>query len=357
MTGWDWKAKRSKWVAYDFDALVGHSDKHSNKLTNEQLDEVRSAAQALDWVTVRKSTSGSGLHLYVYIESEQDVKTHTEHSALARAILGKMSALTGFSFESKVDICGGNMWVWHRKMRGTSGLQLVKRGRALTDEEIPVNWRDHVKVVSGSRKKLAPRDLESIGKLDPFDELAGQHLRVQLDASHKKLIQYLQDNGLQWEWDQDNHMLITHTLSLKKAHADLELRGYYETSSRGSSVVNCFAFPMRRGAWIVRRYSQGVAEHPCWTQDGSGWTTVYLNRDSDLRSVCLAHGGIEDPSGGFVFREAELASQAALYLGVDLRIAPALRARKAKLKQHKDGRLIVEIDRDPETVVSMLRAS
>mgnify|MGYP001619210480 FL=1 len=30
MTGWDWNNKLSRWFAFDFDSLVGHSDKHKN---------------------------------------------------------------------------------------------------------------------------------------------------------------------------------------------------------------------------------------------------------------------------------------------------------------------------------------
>lgn len=346
MTGWDWKAKRSRWVAYDFDAIVGHSDRHSAKITDAEMEEVKNAAKNIPWVTIRKSTSGSGLHLYVFIDSDIEVVNHTEHAALARAILGKMSAITGFNFDSKVDICGGNMWVWHRKMKGTDGLSLIKQGVTLT--EIPSNWKDHVKVINRKRRKVAPQVIDAMGKLDVFEELAGQHPRVPLDDKHKELLKWLQDNGKQWEWDQDNHMLITHTLSLEEAQSSLNLRGYFKTSSTGSSEINCFCFPMRKGAWSVRRYTPGVSEHPCWSQDGSGWTRAYINREPDLATICLAFGAVEDPSGGFVFREAEMAQQAALHLGVDIKIGSALRSREAKLKEHKDGRLVVEIERKNE---------
>lgn len=346
MTGWDWVAKRSRWVAYDFDAIVGHSDRHTAKITDAEMEEVKQAAHNIPWVTIRKSTSGSGLHLYVFINSDEEVATHTEHAALARAILGRMSAITGYNFDSKVDICGGNMWVWHRKMKGTDGLTLVKTGEPLT--VLPANWRDHVKVISRKRRKVAPQNIEDVGKVDEFDELTGQHPKVTLDETHKKLLAYLQDNNLSWEWDQDNHMLITHTLHLEKAHADLNLKGFFKTSSSGSSEINCFCFPMRKGSWSVRRYTPGVSEHPSWSQDGGGWTRTYINREPDLRTICLAFGAIENTTGGFVFREAEVAQQAALYLGIDVKIAAALLGRRATLKEHKDGRLIVEVERRPE---------
>ena len=98
MTGWNWQKRVSQWVAFDFDAIVGHSENHTAKLTDEQMTAVIEAAQSIPWVTVRKSTSGSGIHLYVFID---DVPTnnHNEHAALGRAILAQMAALTGFDFE------------------------------------------------------------------------------------------------------------------------------------------------------------------------------------------------------------------------------------------------------------------
>jgi len=347
MTGWDWQNRCSKWVAFDFDAIVGHSDKHCKKLTNEELEQVKEEASNIDWVTVRRSTSGKGLHLYVFLD-DVDTKNHHEHAALARSILGKMSALTGFNFVSKVDSCGGNMWVWHRKMAGTNGLQIIKQGAVLDD--IPANWKDHIKVVTGNRRKNLPQSIEESGRADIFEELAGQFPKVQLDSEHRKVINFLKEENPIWWWDQDQNMLVTHTWALKKAHNDLNLKGYFNTTSTGSNLneQNCFCFPLRRGAWTVRRFTPGVQEHDSWTQDRAGWTHCYLNRDPDLITAARAFGGLEDPTGGFIFREAEIAIKAAQLLGVNVNVAPALMGRKTKLKQHKDGRLIVEVTHDPQ---------
>ena len=345
MTGWDWKNKVSRWVAYDFDAIVGHSTKHLAKLTEEELDSVRKAACDIPWVSIRRSTSGKGLHLYVFLDPVPTAN-HNEHAALSRAILGQMAALTGFDFHSKVDVCGGNMWVWHRKMRGTNGLQLIKKGDILDD--IPPNWRDHVKVIKGTRRKNLPQDIEDKGYGDVFEELTAQRPHTPLDNDHKALINFLKDNDALWWWDSDHHMLITHTYHLQEAYDELQLKGYFQTGSKGDNLneQNCFAFPLRKGAWAVRRYTPGVREHESWEQDGAGWTRCYLNRRPDLGTACRAYGGVEDPKGGFIFREAEVAIKAAELLGVHISIDPALMLRKAKLKQHKSGKLIVEIDRE-----------
>jgi hypothetical protein len=346
MTGWNWQEKVSKWVAFDFDALIGHSEKTKKKLTEDQLQAVKEAACQIPWVTVRKSTSGTGLHLYVFLD-DVPTENHNEHAALGRAILGTMSALTTFDFQNHVDICGGNMWVWHRKMRGTNGLTLIKQGETFYD--IPKNWKDHVKVVSGQRRKNLPQNIDKIGLTDTFEELAGQYPKIPLDDEHKRLIDYLSKENFLWWWDQDHHALVTHTICLKRAHEALSLKGIFDTNSPASNLneQNCFGFPLRKGAWAIRRFTPGVQEHACWEQDGAGWTRCYLNRAPTFASACRSFDGIEDPSGGFIFRDAESAIQAAQCLGVHLNIGTPQRGRETKLNLHKDGRLIAEIEYKP----------
>lgn len=353
MTGWDWKNRCSRWVAFDFDAIVGHSDKHSKKLTNDELEHIRNVTREIDWVTIRKSTSGTGLHLYVYLE-DVETQNHHEHAALARAILGKLSALVGHDFNSQVDICGGNMWVWHRKMVNTDGLTLLKKGTVLTD--IPANWQDHIKVVNGRRRKNLPQFIdESIS--DIFEELCGQRTKIPLDEDHKKLITFLRDSNALWWWDQDHHMLVTHTAWLKKAHEDLGLKGIFETNSDATNLheQNCFCFPMRNGAWGIRRYTIGVTEHQSWEQDGAGWTRCYFNRRPDLRTAALAMGALEDTHGGFLFREAEVAAQTANLLGADVKYDKAFASRETRLKEHKDGRLVVSVERKEQDRADEMR--
>ena len=347
MTGWDWKNKKSLWVAFDFDAISGHSDKHTSKLSPQQLQEVQDTAVKIPWVTVRKSTGGMGLHLYVFLEPV-DTENHNEHAALARAILGKMSAATGFDFSAKVDICGGNMWCWHRKMNGTDGLSLIKTGGKL--DTVPVNWKDHVKVVSGKKRRATPKQIEDAAAGSEserlFEELCGQRTLVTLDEDHKRLIKWLEDSGAQAWWDQDHGMLVCHTFDLGKAHEELNMRGVFRTEAKGTEHGvdhNCFCHPLRRGAWAVRRFTPGVREDETWIQDGAGWTTAYLNREPDLKTAARAYEGLEDTNGEFNFRTAEQAIKAAALLGADVNVAQWAIMRPAKLKQHKDGRLVVMV--------------
>lgn len=352
MTGWDWRNRLSRWVAFDFDAIVGHSEKHSKKLSEAELAAIQNCLMNMSTVTIRKSTGGKGLHLYVFLEPTH-TDNHNEHAAVARAVLSQLSGLAGFDFLSKVDICGGNMWVWHRKLAGTDGLTILKQGTQLAQP--PSNWRDYTKVVSGRRLKNLPRfieeqvathhDIESL-----FEELTGQRVRVQPDEEHKRVMNWIFENygSCSW-WDAEHHMLVTHTIALKEAHSELVLRGKFDTNATGrerGSDYNCYAFPLARGAWAVRRYTLGVAEHAFWEQDGAGWTRCTFNRDPDLGGASRINGGIERQEGGYWFSTAEEAQKAALLLGANLELPNWILGKPASIKQHKSGRLLVEIEKD-----------
>lgn len=346
MTGWDWKNRVSKWVAFDFDSITGHSANHAATLTEAQLEEVKHAAMAIPWVTVRKSTGGRGLHLYVFVDNVPTAN-HTEHAALARSILGLMSALAGYDFSDSVDACGGNIWVWARKMIGTDGLTLVKQGETLVD--VPINWRDHIKVtVSRGKRRNLPQFVPD-QEAESFDELAGQRARVPLDDMHKKLIDYLRTTESVWWWSADYHMLVCGTASLKAAYTKLHMRGVFDTIATGKDgEQNCFLFPMSDGAWVVRRYTKGISEAANWDQDKNGYTRCFLNMNPDLIMAARVFGGIEQEKGGFNFRKAVEAIEAAKALGVDLKLPDWAAHRKTTMKVHKDGRLIVKIARESE---------
>lgn len=354
MTGWDWKNKVSRWVAFDFDAIIGHSDAHSKKLSDTQLHEIQRVVTEIPFVTLRKSTSGKGLHLYVFLD-EVPTDNHNEHSALARSILSMLSGLTSFDFANKVDVCGGNMWVWHRKMyadfkgnvRG-DGLQLLKTGEQL--RQVPANWRDHLNVVTHKTRKSVPNFVYDLDSNDPdklFAELTGQRNHVNLDQDHKKLIDWLSTNNCVWWWDQDHHMLVTHTYHLKEAHTALKFRGRYETIASGSDRGfdhNCFAFPLRNGAWAVRRFSQGTKEADTWEQDGNRWTRCFYNREPDLHTLARLNDGIELEKGGYSFRHADSVMKVLCDLGIPFSIPSFLASRKASIKPlNKENKLVVTI--------------
>lgn len=339
-TGWDWYHRVSKYVAFDFDSLTNHKE----GLTEDELNAIKQLAFDLPFVTVRKSTSGRGIHLYVYLNNVSTMN-HNEHAALARSILSKMSSLTGFDFNTKVDTCGGNMWIWHRKMAGTDGLTILKQGYTLDD--IPTNWQDHLTVISRKRHKIITKGSNSI-ESNEMEELANNRIYAPLDEIHLKIIKALEDAGGS-TWDSDHSMLTTHTTTLALVHEQLGLRGVFRTISNTEpgSDWNVFMFPNTNGSWVVRRFTKHCSEAPTWDVDVSGWTRCYYNRDATLTIACKAEGGIERERGGFLFREASVALDALRIIGSIITIPNALMGRETILKERQDGKVIIKIKREP----------
>jgi len=331
MTGWNWAEKRSIFVAFDFDSIVGHSQ----GLSLNELEEIKERASMIPWVTVRKSTSGSGIHLYVFLDFHEPVVNHTEHAALARAILNKMSSEAGFNFSAKVDVCGGVMWSWARKMEGTDGLTIIKQGEKLS--EIPANWQKQVPVIQKKTTRVILNNED--------DYFLSERRHIPLDETHKKIIKAL-DNTMSW-WDADRNLLVTHTATLKQIHEELGLKGIFNTISETEPGVdhNCFCVPLSNGAFVVYRF-QNVEEHETWFRDSRGVCYTYLNREPTLRILAKKYHGVEREKGGFIFDDAKTAIMVLEPLGVTFDLPEALLTRQTIVQEHKDGRLIVKIQRD-----------
>lgn len=338
MTGWDWYNRQSIYFAFDFDSIVGHRA----GLTAIELQEVRDVAVKIPWVTVRKSTSGHGFHFYIDLEEPFPTMNHTEHAAVARAILSKMTSETGYAFDAKVDVCGHNMWIWHEKMKDTDGLTVVKQGVAFPPSRIPSNWREHIDVVSGKRLKITPRRADGM----MVKELSSKKTLVGLDEMHLKIIAGLEDTGSYW--DADNHLLVTHTYGLKRVHTELGLKGIFDTNATGKEMpndINCFCFPLPAGALAVYRFQPGIQEHKSWQQDGRGWTCCYFNRHPDLETISRSYDAVENEKGWFIFGQSSVAAEALVNIGVTLGVP--MQERKTSVREHPDGqRLILKVQRD-----------
>lgn len=285
---------------------------------------------------------------------------HTEHAALARCVLGMMSSETGFDFASQIDCCGGNLWIWHRKMsQDNEGLKLLKAAeKKLSLSDLPPNWRDHIEVVTRRRAKVRVCTELKDEHLDPFEALTSARRVVQLDDTHRAIIDELSQSGFSTIWVPDHHLCQTHTKALEKLTEEKNLQGKYQyqyqyqgifkTNSKGNNpgTPNCFMFPLDKGDWRVYRFSPGVQEAETWSQDKEGWTNCYFNCKPNLATAAKAMGGIEDPDhGGFMFNKVAQAKKAAEALGQKIDVKNY--NRKARLKAHKDGRLVMQILKNP----------
>jgi hypothetical protein len=347
MTGWNWKTRQSIFVGFDVDSITGHAA--GVGISDKDLAAVKEAVQTLPYVETRRSTGGRGLHLYVHLDAIPTAN-HTEHAALARCILGKMSADCNFDFTGQVDACGGILWVYHVKAgAAANGLEIIKAAeKSLGVTDLPSNWRDHIAVVTRQRTRIK---IDGISDSDPFEELSSSRHRVPLDSVHKAIIDELSRSGFSTVWVPEHHLLQTHT----KALAELSVNnGCFKTLSEGRNpgTCNCFAYPLENGAWRVYRFSPGTNEADTWTQDGNGWTNCCFNQAPDLRLAATAAGGVEAPNnGGFVFTNAEDAIKTVAMLGQELVIPDGFQQCETRLKAQKDGRVILSITKDKDEAV------
>ena len=250
-TGWHWRNKVSLWVGFDFDAITGHA-KGRNTLTDEKLAEVQRAAEDLPYIEVRRSTGGKGIHLYVLLDSIPTAN-HTEHAALAKLILTKMGADTGFNFPDAIDCYGHIMWFWAANMPPNAYRLLSPSTRVLTTDDLPD--------LPPTRERT-PDTGDQTGGIN-WDRLCDPVPPIREGTGHRRIIDQL---GAHCTWDADHKCYRTHTARL----AQVEHHGEFDTVSEGTdpATPNCYMFPRPNGAFLVRRFGN-PAETDGW-EDGNG---------------------------------------------------------------------------------------
>ena len=327
MTGWDWKNKKSLWIGFDFDSIISHKE----GLSGEELDDIKRRLGTIPFVSLYSSTGGIGLHIYIMLNLQEVVKTHTEHAALARALLAKCSGLSGLNLEARIDALGGNMWVWHRNATKES-YKLIKQGSILSD--CPTGWREYLNIVTR-------RTLQVTGE----SEIVAARYTEKLSDQHLKVLRWFESSNSYWQYRDEKQMLVCHTFDLKRCHKALNLVGIFETLSTGKDQghdQNCYAFPCTDGAWIIRRHTRGVTEHSSWFKDTGGWTTSYYNRRPNFKISAKSIGGIETDKG-FNFDSRGHAAESLRNLNIDLKIPLGMNNRPTSIEQMKDGKLKITI--------------
>lgn len=357
MTGWNWKQKKSLWIAFDYDSITGHAQ--GVGISDEALEQVKQAACDIPWIQVRRSTGGSGLHLYAYFDYDAapDAENHNVHAAVGRAVLGLMQKSTNFDFAANLDVYGGNMWVWSRKVSPENrGLAIIKDMQDYCPA-LPDNWRDHLDVVTGKRSKIRVFGIPD-GDWDAFEQQASARNKTNIDEKHREIESRIIDAGYTIQWVADHNCWQTHTRAFKDimdAHPG-EYKGLYETLSEGKDrgKPNCFAFPLPDGALKISRFGRGAKEHELWAQSPNEWTTVYFNMVPTLREAALTMGAaeqVEARDAGWVFNNFQDAQKAVELLGTRIPIDPTwsdlflTEDRQFVIKTTTDDALIVEFEK------------
>jgi hypothetical protein len=309
---------------YDLDAVFGHG----KGLSDHRLKQIQAAVEPLDYVEIRRSTRGKGIHLY--IRGKIDLANHTEHAAVGRALLGKLCLGAGLDFAHDVDVCGGNMWfVSRRATAENQGFELLKPAtRTLSTEEIPANWRDHLDVVNRKRARVA---------LSNDDQAAELATTTVADQTHKRILAELQQTGYALLYVPDYACWHCHTKALEIVHKKLGLKGYYETVSDGSdpATPNCYIFLRPDGMLYVVRFNCHT-EHSSWARTENGDAACLYNRPVDLKTACTIVSGVWTGAGCTCHTLAQAAQLAALF-GFDL---PQLQNERPITFKHMDSHTI-----------------
>ncbi len=362
MTGWNWKKKKSFWVAFDFDAITNHAA--GVGVSDESLNSVKVAASKIPWVQVRRSTGGSGLHLYTFFDPENapETENHNVHAALARTVLGLMEREAGFDFRANMDVLGGNMWIWSRGINNENrGLSIIKDYEDFCPR-LPDNWRENLDVVTGVSAKVRFKGV-SDNDYDSFESQASARIKIEIDDTHKLIEERIHSLGYSIVWIPDHHCWQTHSKALQDLMDEYpeDYLGVFKTLSSGSDKgkPNCFIFPINNGGLRVTRFGKGSREHETWNQDNTDWTWTYFNRSPSLMEASAIFGGAEDPDGkGWVFNNFEDVQQTCRALGDELPLDESwievfgeAESRNIVLRANKQDQLVIEIDRKKDDKV------
>lgn len=275
-SGWDYIKQVAYAVGFDFDHIIDHA---KAGLTSEELAAVFDAVTRLSYVEIRRSTSGSGYHIWVWFPSNDlpKVTSRPEMKALARAVLAKMSFDTGHDFAADVDHLGDILWVCARRASPENrGLTLIKAAD-YPMADWPHDFLDHLEVVSRKRKRTRIKGTDP-EESDAIEQANRDRPRVPLDATHRTLIKEHEASGFYCYWSTDHHCLVGHTKAMEEIKATLKLPGIFATVSEGTNpaIPNSFWFPLEGGGWRGYRFTQGTEETATWSTSRNGWTTCVV---------------------------------------------------------------------------------
>ena len=272
--------------AYDLDSVWGHGEQG---LSDERLEQIRAVLEQIDYVELRRSTSGKGFHIWIRATGVEEAN-HAEHTAVARALLGQLCLDAGLDFASDVDVIGGNTWFASRRATVENrGFELlVPAKRILTLDDIPSNWRDHLDVVRKKRSRVrVPGNNE--------DQCADWSTEVAMDDEHRRIIREYEKTGYVIYYNPDIGCWHAHTGGFAAVHKTLGLRGFFatDTTDKEPGDPNCYVFLRPNGVFFLVRFNSRK-EHPSWSHTDTEKQNAccYYNTSIDLRTACEVVGGI-----------------------------------------------------------------
>ena len=296
-TWWSWERQRSIAVVFDVDAKAGHSAS-TNTCTPEQLEQLVEGARSLPYITLVRSKSGNGYHIYCFFNPDDlpVTKNHNEHASLAGVVLERMTKDSGFEFSKFIDVKGGNFWIWADQV-GDHGFELVQEAVQNLGAADFGDWQTNV--LATSNRPVVMEGFTDDGGTTRERSSGGGFQVYDLDEEHKDILRALEDLPYSFRWLPQYNMAHTHTAALKalfdqRKDTDNPIIGRFETVSGGSDhrKPNCFISPRPDGVFRVSRFGNGTTEHPLWdSHEGKTW--CYYNQAAPTLRVLQKIGGTE----------------------------------------------------------------
>ena len=310
-TWWNWETKESVAVTYDIDVSGDGHAETTNTVTETELEAVVERLKKLPYVTLVKSTGGKGVHVYVFFAEDDRPKSknHNEHTRVALATLAKMSIDAEYDFSQHMDVKGVILWLWADESDANHpGFAVIKEAsQALRDADIE-EYLDSF--VESPNRSVKMGGFDDDGQPVESQNEANGYKVFDLDEEHKRILRDLEKLDYDYIWKPEWNMVHTNTRALRELHQRYKaegrpLRGIFDTTSTGHvSKPNCYMTPRADGSFQVKRFGNGIAEHPSWnTMEQDTW--CYYNQGSPVSSVLKKFASRVDKNK-YIFEPAEL---------------------------------------------------
>jgi hypothetical protein len=315
--GWEWGAKLQHFIGIDIDT----NDTHEKGLSPGALQPILEASAKLPWAEVRRSSGGSGLHIFVRFTEPVESATRADGSALAKAVLVLMSREADFDFKAVKDCAGGNMWIY-KDGAPANAYEIVKPATETLDaHRLPPGWREVKKA------KSRPVDFSPS--------------TVTLEPEHLKVEKHLQDFAATTIYVPEVGCYHVHTHALQEVARLYSYRGFFATSSPGTDLgkPNAYMFPIPGGGFLVKRFGD-AHEHSSWYEGPNGQYAL-LDVEASFEKA-VAHFGMNSTSKGYAFSRTNLVAMLQA-TGATLSVPEGFEGRTLFVKAVKDKvRLSVE---------------
>lgn len=349
-TWWNFKTKRSVAVALDID-LEGEHAESTTTVTPAKLADLTRRLCTLDYLTLVRSSGGQGVHIYCFFDEKHQPESanHNEHAQVAHALVAKISKDLNYNLKQHMDAVGVIFWFWSCDSPSDHpGYELIQeQTRSLKasdlDEFMGIKLAD-------PNRRIKVEGYTDTGERVSNTEEGGGYKTYPLEPWHSEFLKRLEDMGYSFIWQSEFNMAHTHTCAIKELCDQLKaegkpVKGLFNTISRGSDKTkpNCYITPRPGGAFQVKRFGTGTAEHPLWSsRDGDTW--CYLNQETPvlqvLKRFCSSYDGLKMT---FTADALEESMQA---LGKTLGDSMKLITAPIHVVLHKDGTLHAQFKSD-----------